>query len=170
MITLISAMGKNNEIGVNNALLWDLPNDMKHFRERTRGKTVVMGRKTFESIGRALPNRKNIILTRDKNYDISKFENTYLSFSVEDVLDLYAENIKLDKNYEMMVIGGSKIYDLFLDHATHLSITFVNGNFLEADSFFPKIDFKKFIEISCKKFIADENHRFDLKICEFKKI
>ncbi len=169
MITLISAMGKNNEIGVSNKLLWDLPTDMKHFRERTRNKTVVMGRKTFESIGMALPKRKNIILTRDKEYDISQFENTFLADSVQEVLDMHTVEVQKNSEYEMMIIGGSTIYELFVPHATHLSLTFVESEFPEADSFFPKIDFQNFAEISCKNILKDEKNIFDMKICEFKK-
>jgi len=167
MITLISAMGKNNEIGVSNKLLWDLPKDMKHFRTRTRNKTVVMGRKTFESIGMALPNRKNIILTRDKNYDVSGFAQTSCVYSVQEILDMHAKEIIKNSEYEIMIIGGSNIYELFLDHATHLSLTFVESNFREADSFFPKIDFRQFSEISCEHLKIDKNNKFDMKICEF---
>jgi len=170
MITLISAMGENNEIGVDNKLLWDLPTDMKHFRTRTRNKTVVMGRKTFESIGMALPHRKNIILTRDKNYDISDFENTFLAHSVQEIVDIHEKEIQKNSEYEIMIIGGSNVYEIFLQHATNLSLTFVGANFLEADSFFPKINFKKFTEISCKNIKKDENNIFNMKICEFEKI
>jgi len=170
MITLISAMGENNEIGINNKLLWDLPTDMKHFRSRTKNKTVVMGRKTFESIGMALPNRKNVIITRNKNYDVSSFTDTFCVNSVQEILDMHATEIKKNPKYEMMIIGGTAIYTLFLEHATHLSLTFVKSNFPEADSFFPKIDFEKFTEISCKNIASDESNIFDMKICEFVKI
>ncbi len=170
MITLISAMGQNNEIGVDNKLLWDLPTDMKHFRTRTQKKTVVMGRKTFESIGMALPNRKNIILTRDKNYDISNFKNTFLAHSVQEILDMHEKEIQKNPEYEIMIIGGSTIYESFVESATNLSLTFVDANFLEADSFFPKINFTQFTEILCTNIKKDKKNIFDMKICEFKKI
>ena len=74
MISLIAAIGKNNELGKKNTLLWDLPADMKHFREMTRGHTVIMGQKTFESIGRPLPNRRNIVVTREDSFQAEGVE------------------------------------------------------------------------------------------------
>ncbi len=163
-------MGKNNEIGIHNTLLWDLPTDMKHFRTRTQNKTVVMGRKTFESIGMELPHRKNIILTRDKHYDISSCKNTILAHSVQEILDIHEKEMQTHPEYEMMIIGGSNIYEIFLQYATHLSLTFVDATFPNADSFFPNITFTDYTQLSCKNIPKDEKNIFDIKICEFKKI
>ncbi len=170
MITLISAMGKKNEIGVNNTLLWDLPVDMQHFRTRTRNKTVVMGRKTFESIGMELPQRTNIVVTHNREYDVSQYKNTKCMYSLQEVLDLHAKEVKKNSHYEMMIIGGSTLYEMFLSYATHLSLTFVDAEFPEADSFFPTVDFTQFELLSCQNISKDENNRFDIKICEFQRV
>jgi len=130
MISLIAAIGKNNELGKKNALLWNLPADMKHFRETTSGHTVIMGQKTFESIGRPLPNRRNIVLTQDKNF---KQEGIEIVYSPEE-----AENF-LEKDTENFVIGGGMIYKLFIDKADRLYITHVDASFPDADTFFPEI-------------------------------
>ena len=102
MISIIAAIGKNNELGKGNTLLWHMPADMKYFRDTTRGHAVIMGRKTFESLKEPLPNRKNIIITRDKNY---------LRHGV-DVVHSLEEAINLSKNNgeEVFIIGGAEIY------------------------------------------------------------
>src|SRR3989338_7722773 len=101
LISLIAAMGKNRVIGKDNSLPWRLPEDMKRFKELTLGKPVVMGRKTFESIGKPLPNRTNIIATYDKNY---KAEGCIVVHSVDEALKVAAGN------KEVMIIGGEKIF------------------------------------------------------------
>src|SRR3989338_6263693 len=104
-ISLIAAIGKNNELGKNNALVWNMPSDLKYFREKTSGHPVIMGRKTFEAIGRPMPNRKNIIISRDINY---KKEGIEVVHSLNKALDLVqAENIK---DGEVFIIGGEEIY------------------------------------------------------------
>lgn len=126
-ITIVVAIGHNNELGVDNKLLWNIPNDLKHFKKLTTGNTVVMGRKTYESIGKPLPNRKNIVLTRN-NKGIA---GCYVVNSVNDVL-----NLKED----VFVIGGQQIYELFLPYADTLVITHVDNEYPNADTFFPSID------------------------------
>ncbi|MCF7833721.1 MAG: dihydrofolate reductase [Candidatus Pacebacteria bacterium] len=144
-ISIIAAIGKNRELGLNNQLLWHLPADMKHFRETTRGHTIIMGRKTFESLGetngkagKILPNRKNIIITRDPHYNIehTKTEdrkNISIFSSLEEVLKNISEE-------EVFVIGGAEIYKLALPYANKLYLTEVEAS-MEADTFFP--EFKK---------------------------
>ena len=131
MISLIAAIGKNNELGKKNTLLWDLPADMKHFRETTRGHTVIMGQKTFESIGRPLPNRRNIVVTRDDNF---KIEGIEISMSLEDTLVSFANSTE-----EVFVIGGGQIYKQSIEKADRLYITHVDMEDKEADTFFPEI-------------------------------
>ena len=131
MISLIAAIGKNNELGKKNTLLWDLPADMKHFRETTRGHTVIMGQKTFESIGRPLPNRRNIVVTRDDNF---KIEGIEISMSLEDTLASFANSTE-----EVFVIGGGQIYKQSIEKADRLYITHVDMEDKEADTFFPEI-------------------------------
>ena len=131
MISLIAAIGKNNELGKKNTLLWDLPADMRHFRETTRGHTVIMGQKTFESIGRPLPNRRNIVVTRDDNF---KIEGIEISMSLEDTLASFANSTE-----EVFVIGGGQIYKQSIEKADRLYITHVDMEDKEADTFFPEI-------------------------------
>lgn len=152
MISLIAAIGKNNELGKKNALLWSLPADMKHFRETTKGHTVIMGQKTFESIGRPLPNRRNIVLTQDKSL---KSEGVEIVYSPEE-----AENL-LNKDEENFVIGGGMIYKLFIDRADRLYITHVDASFPDADTFFPEIIPVVWNEISHEEHKKDSENPFD---------
>lgn len=152
MISIIAAIGKNNELGKKNTLLWNMPADMKHFRETTKGHMVIMGQKTFESIGRPLPNRRNIVLTQDKNF---KVEGVEIVYSIEE-----AENL-LDKDTENFVIGGGMIYKLFIDKADKLYITHVDASFPDADTFFPEIIPVVWNEISHEEHKKDSENPFD---------
>lgn len=131
MISIIAAIGKNNELGKKNALLWNMPADMKHFRETTSGHTVIMGQKTYESMGRPLPNRRNIIVTQDKNFQADGVE---ISYSLEDTLDSFK-----DSEDEVFVIGGGQIYKQTIDKADKLYITHVDMDDKDADTYFPEI-------------------------------
>ena len=117
MISIIAAIGKNNELGKNNTLIWSMPADMKFFRDTTRGHTVIMGRKTFESIGKPLPNRKNIVITRDKNY---KKDGIEIVNSLNEAINLTIPN------EEVFVIGGGEIYKQAIEIADKLYITHIN--------------------------------------------
>ena len=128
-ITLIAAQGLNREIGQDNKLLWNIPEDMKRFKEMTQGGTVIMGRKTHESIGRALPNRTNIVMTRDQNY---KAEGCIIVDSVFKALK------KSSNNKNTFVIGGEQIYKEFISFATTIELTTVNQVYPDADAFFPE--------------------------------
>lgn len=131
ILSIIAAIGKNNELGKDNALLWNLPADMKYFRETTSGHPVIMGRKTFESIGRPLPNRRNIIITRNLNYKKSGIEIVH---SLDEALKLLK-----DTNKEIFVIGGAEIYKQAMSTADKLYITHINAKEKNADVFFPEI-------------------------------
>jgi dihydrofolate reductase len=126
-ISLIAALGKDRIIGSENKLIWDIPGDMKHFRNLTSGKTVVMGRKTYESIGRPLPKRKNIIITRDRSY---RAEGCIVVHSLDDALKHAGPG-------ELMVIGGAQIYSEFLPKAHRMYLTLIDHEF-EGDAKFPK--------------------------------
>lgn len=143
MISIIVAVGKNNAIGKNNKLLWDLPGDLQHFKKITTGHTVIMGDKTYQSIGRPLPNRKNIILSLDEDY---KVEGAEVKNSLEDVLDKYKNSEE-----EVFVIGGGIIYKLALPFADKLYITLVDDSPEDADTFFP--DYSEF-----KKVLSEEKN------------
>ena len=127
MINIIAAVGKNLELGKDGNLIWYLPNDLKYFKEITLGKTVVMGRKTYEAIGEALPYRKNIVLTTT---DI-KDNNIIIINDYKKILDL---------DEEIFIIGGESIYKLFLPYADYLYLTEIDKECIDADTYFPTFD------------------------------
>lgn len=128
MISLIVAHDKNRVIGYENTMPWHLPGDLKYFKETTMGKPLIMGRKTFESIGRPLPGRRNIVITRNKEYE---HEGIEVVSSLEDALKL-AGDVE-----EIMVIGGEQIFKLTLPIADRLYVTLINHEF-EGDTYFPE--------------------------------
>jgi dihydrofolate reductase len=146
--SLIAGIGRNNELGKDNQLLWKLPADMKHFRDTTSGHAVVMGRKTFESIGHALPNRRNIVITRDLNYT---HEGVEVVHSIAEAIALFSES-----DEEVFNIGGAEIYRLALPYTDKLYMTHIDADF-DADTFFPTID-SSWRKISEQKYPADENN------------
>lgn len=127
MITLIAACSSNRVIGKDNTLIWRLPEDLKRFKRLTNGNPILMGRKTFESIGKALPNRTNIILTRDTNF---KADGCLIYNRLEDVIALYSSNL--------WVIGGSEIYTQLLPLADCIELTYINKEY-DGDSYFPEL-------------------------------
>jgi len=133
MISMICAVGKDREIGYKNKLLWTLPGDLKHFKDVTMGHTVIMGQKTFESIGMVLPGRKNIILSLDQNYRVADCE---ISNNLEEVANRYK-----DSEDEVFIIGGASIYKQFIQFSKKLYLTLVEDS-PEADAFFP--DYSEF--------------------------
>lgn len=126
MINIIAAVGKNLELGKDNKLIWHIPNDLKYFKENTIGKTIVMGRKTYESMGKALPNRKNIVLTNS-------------NISLNDALVINDYRQILDIKEDVFIIGGTEIFELFLPYANRLYLTEIDCE-RDADSYFPKFD------------------------------
>jgi len=174
ILSIISAIGKNNEIGKKNALLWDLPLDMKHFRETTKGHTVIMGQKTFESMGRPLPNRRNIVITLDKNF---KADGIEIVHSPEELDELLKKSEKPDKparphdssgaGGEFFIIGGGQIYKLFINKADKLYITHVDGAFPDADTYFPIIDETKWQKISEEKHLPDDKNKYGYSFVEY---
>lgn len=129
MISIIVAKDKNGVIGKDNELIWHIPEDLKHFKNKTLGKVIVMGRKTYESIGRPLPGRDNIVLTRDKEF---RADGVDVVNSVDEVLTL------LNTNDEVVIIGGDSVYKQFIKHADILYVTEIDHKF-EGDTFFPEI-------------------------------
>ena len=151
IISLIVAMDNNRVIGSKGALPWHLSADLKHFKAITMGKPIVMGRKTHESIGRPLPGRENVVLTRDKNY-LSK--GCTILHSLECV---YA---KFNHTEEIMIMGGTELYRWTLDKADRIYLTEVHAE-CEGDTFFPEFDRNEWTETERKDFKADENNEFD---------
>lgn len=129
-ISIIAAVGRNYELGRNNDLIWHFHKDMVFFRETTTGSTVLMGRKTFESLPKALPKRRNIVITSDKNYIA---EGAEVCHSIDAALELC-------KNDNIFVIGGGKIYQQFIDKADSLYLTEIEDECPDADTYFPKFD------------------------------
>jgi len=156
-ITIVAAIASNNVIGQKNSLPWDIPEDLKRFKQLTSGHTILMGRKTFDSIGRPLPNRTNIVMTKDINYQKKGIE---IVFDEREALNL----IK-DLNQEVFIIGGSKIYELFEPWATSLMITRVLKDF-EGDAFFPDINWKNW-QIESKEEFLDEKSGISCKLEEY---
>lgn len=133
-ISLIVAMSQNRVIGKNNQLPWHLSEDLKHFKQITMGHPIVMGRKTFDSIGKALPGRENIVITRDKNFGAA---NVIVMHSADDFLKWASQQTR-----EVFVIGGAEIFKLFLPRAQKIYLTVIEKNF-DGDVFLPMIDLKK---------------------------
>lgn len=159
-IVMIAAVGKDNQIGKDNKLLWALKDDMKHFVDSTTGKTVIMGRKTFESMGCSpLKNRINIVITRQ-------------NIQVKDVniVDSVEKALSLAKTFEkdIYVIGGQEVYTHFMKYATHLSISHVDSD-KEADTFFPLIDHSEWEVVSWRDFSENERNRCSFIIMEYKR-
>ena len=134
--SIIVAMAKNNAIGKDNQLLWHLPEDLQYFKRTTMGKPIVMGRKTFESIGRPLPGRLNIVITRQQDW---QHDGVKVVHTIEDALRLAEAQSMIDGVDEVMVIGGAEIYKTALPQADKLYITRVDAE-IEGDAFFPEID------------------------------
>ena len=134
-ITMIAAIGKNNELGKENSLLWHLPADLKFFKEQTIGKKIILGRKTLESLPGLLPKRVHLVLT---SQSLEESDRLKVFHSVEELLK-YLDTL----NEEVMVMGGGKIYNEFLRYATKLILTEVEDE-TEADTYFPKFDKSKY--------------------------
>lgn len=156
-IHLVAAIDRNSALGYQNQLLCTLKNDMKHFKQLTMGNPIVMGRKTFESIGRALPGRANLVLTRDTEYDPSP--DVYVYNSVADILREYEEygNGEVD----LCVIGGGEVYSQFLPYADTIELTIINHSFPKADAFFPQFSLDEFEVVSNVFNPADEENEYD---------
>jgi len=148
-ISIIAAMGKNRVIGVDNKLPWKMKADMKRFVALTKSKPVIMGRRTFESIGKPLENRKNIVLTRS---NIQADGCTIVS-SVQQAME------EADGTDEIMVIGGESVYREFLPLADKIYITLIGGNF-DGDAFFPEYDENEWLETQREEHKADDNNPY----------
>ncbi|MBS7785855.1 dihydrofolate reductase [Flavobacterium sp. CYK-55] len=151
MIILIAAMAENRALGKNNQLLWHLPDDFKRFKQLTSGHFIVMGRKTFESLPGKLPNRTHIIISRQKDYEI---EGCLTATSLENGLKLVPEG------QDVFVIGGGQIYEQSLPIADVVELTRVHTE-MDADTFFPEINFDYWQLTSKEYHQKDEKHAFD---------
>ena len=162
MLSIIVAKAKNNIIGKDNKLLWHLPDDLKRFKELTIGHNIIMGRKTFESLGKILPNRKHIVFTQNPNFNIDN-ENVQIVHSMLEIQE-YIEN-----DEENFVIGGAMIYNLLMPYVTKMYVTEIEKDF-QGDAFFPRIDTQIWKEVSREKGIKDENNDFDYDYVVYERI
>ncbi|WP_078555661.1 dihydrofolate reductase [Bacillus alkalicellulosilyticus] len=153
MISFIVAMDKNNVIGKDNDLPWRLPADLAYFKKVTTGHAIVMGRKTFDSIGKPLPNRENIVITRNSEFTM---EGCTVLHSIEEFLSL----AKQREQEELFVIGGAAIFKELMDNVDKLYITFIDEE-VEGDTYFPEIDQEKWELVSEEKGIKDEKNVYD---------
>jgi dihydrofolate reductase len=151
MTTIIAAAGKNNELGKNNTLVWHLPDDFKRFKALTTDHYIIMGRKTFESFPKPLPNRTHVIITRQKNYNAT---GCIVVENIEKALEI------APKNQEIFIIGGGEIYNLAMPLADKIELTRVNANF-EADTFFPEINLTEWKLTNEEFHPKDDKHQFD---------
>lgn len=150
MISMIVAVGKNGVIGKDNKLPWKLPADLAYFKKVTWGSTVIMGRKTFESIGKPLPGRDNVILTRDPDY---RQEGCRVVHSASGA-------VQLAEGKEAFIIGGAAVYTEFIPYAEKLYITYIDQEF-DGDAFFPRIPEDTWVLVAEEKGIRDEKNSYD---------
>ena len=151
MITIIAAAGENNELGKDNQIIWHLPDDFKRFKTITSGHYIIMGRKTFESFPKPLPNRTHIIITRNKSYKVP--DGCFVVDSIENAISI------CPKNETIFIIGGGEIYKQSINMANCIELTRVHNTF-DADAFFPTIDLTKWELVSSEFHDKDEKHAF----------
>jgi dihydrofolate reductase len=150
-LTAIAAVAQNGVIGNNNDLIWHLPDDLKHFKELTKGHTIIMGRKTWESIGaKPLPHRKHIIITRNADYNA---EGAEVVTNIKDALAL------TEGDDQPFIVGGGEIYQLALPYLDRMELTIVHHNF-EGDTYFPNYDNQEWVSGLTRKHRADEKHAY----------
>jgi dihydrofolate reductase len=157
MITLIAAVAENNALGKDNQLLWHLPDDFKRFKNITSGHYIIMGRKTFESFPKPLPNRTHVIISRQKNYAP---ENCIVVNSIQQAIAI------CPRNEEVFVIGGGEIYNQSIEIADKIDITRVHHSF-EADTYFPEINLNKWQLTFEEYHQKDDKHQYDFSFQTF---
>ena len=157
MISIVVAIAENGAIGYKNDLLWHLPADLKRFKEMTTGHSSIMGSRTFRSLPKgALPNRRNIVLSRTQQ----DFPGAEWAASPEVALELVGEEA------EAFVIGGAQVYEQMLPYTDKIYLTRVHADFPEADTFFPELDMSEWVELSRTEYPADEKNRYATTLLE----
>ena len=162
MLSIVVAKAKNNIIGKDNKLLWHLSDDLKRFKALTTGHTIIMGRKTFESLGRVLPNRKHIVFSNNPDFKVND-EN------VEVVHSLLQIQEYIESEEEAFVIGGAMMYNFLMPYVSKMYVTEIEKEF-EGDAFFPRIDDKKWKEVSREKGPEDGENNFEYNYVVYQKI
>lgn len=162
MLSIIVAIANENVIGKDNKLIWHLPEDLKRFKEITSGHTIIMGRKTFESLGRVLPNRKHIIFSQNPDFKV-KDENVEVVHSLLQIQEL------IEGEEEAFVIGGAMIYNLLMPYVKKMYVTQIDQEF-EGDAFFPVISENVWKEVSREKGPKDESNNLDYEFVTYERI
>ena len=148
-LTIIAAASANNVIGFDNKLIWNIPKDLKRFKELTQGHSVIMGRKTFESLPSPLPNRRNIVVTRNKDYSLEGIE---VFSSIEDAIDVCRDDL------QPFIIGGGEIYSQTINLVDKIELTRVYKDY-QGDAFFPEIPQDKFeLASELVNYLDDDSH------------
>ena len=162
MLSIVVAKAKNNIIGKEDKLVWHLPADLQHFKELTTGHVIIMGRKTFNSLGKVLPNRKHIVFSQNPDFKV-KDENVQVVHSMLEIQE-YIENEE-----ENFVIGGAMIYNLLMPHVTKMYVTEIEEEF-EGDCFFPRINPEIWKEITREKGPRNEENNLDYDYVTYERI
>ncbi len=164
-VALIAAFAQNRVVGINNTLPWHLPEDLKYFKRTTSGKAIIMGRKTYESIGRPLPNRTNIVVSRNPDFTAEGIVTvTTLEAAIK-----HAESVNLINGIdEVMIIGGAAIYEASLPMADRLYLTHVHAE-VKGDAYFPEVDFSDWNEVGREDFSKDDSNPFDYSFSVYDK-
>ena len=157
-LTLIAAMGKNRAIGLDGRMPWHLPAELQHFKKTTMGKTIVMGRKTWQAIGRPLPGRQNIVVSRNPDFHA---EGADLASSVDDA-------VAMSESDEVMIIGGGQLYALALPTAARMVLTLIDIE-PEADTWFPEWDDSEWTQVSEEHFPIDDGNELAYRIVELRR-
>ena len=158
---MIAAAAENNALGKDNGLLWHLPDDFKRFKAITTGYPIIMGRKTFESFPKPLPNRFHLIITRDRSYT-TEYKDCEVVHSLEEAL------ARVEKEEQVFIIGGGEIYSQALSECDIIELTRVHASY-EADTFFPEIDLNKWELIKEEFHPADEKHAVSFSYLTYKR-
>ncbi len=159
-ISLVVAMARNRVIGRDNGLPWRLPEDLRHFKRVTLGKPVLMGRKTFESIGKALPGRTNLVLTRHAHWQSPGAVTVH---SIGEALE------RAEGAEELAGIGGAEVFDLLLPKATRIYLTRIDAD-VAGDTVFPPIDLSEWMEKESRRFAADERNAYDMTFMTLERV
>jgi len=158
-ITMIAAVAEDNGLGLDNKLIWHIPRDLKHFKNLTHGHCIIMGRKTFESLPKALPYRKNIVLSRRKNI-------TYDGAVVVNSIEKAIEETKHDR--KPYIVGGGEIYKLFMNYSSYIELTRIHHNF-RSDTFFPNINLKKWEVVKRHDIKKSEEEKYNYSFLTYKR-
>lgn len=167
-LSIVVAAAENGAIGLDNTLPWRQSNDLKRFKALTLNHVVIMGRKTYESIGKPLPNRTTIVVTRNQSWDAG-VDDVIVAFSLDHAIEI-ASKITTEKQLDsIMLVGGAQLYSLGMALADTIFLTRVHTQ-IEGDAFFPKISAAQWREISCEKHIRDEKNQYDYSFITLKKV